>query len=169
MLVAENLWNPSPEIFWSDKFKGEQEEIVQSVLAGKEKHLWSCRTGGGKSMCYQLPAGSVDGTAVVSPLIALMKNQVDAMRGSAMQMVLPILNSSLNKTEIAQVKADIKSGRTKLLYVALESLNQRWKCRISSWGFKSRFAIDEAHCISEWGSWFSTRIPSFAPHHWSNR
>ena len=105
MLVAEKpLKTYLQKYFGFDKFKGEQEEIVQSVLAGKDTFV-IMPTGGGKSMCYQLPSLIMDGTAVVvSPLIALMKNQVDAMRGSAMQMVLPILNSSPTKQKLLRSK-----------------------------------------------------------------
>ncbi|MCB0849420.1 MAG: DEAD/DEAH box helicase, partial [Bacteroidetes bacterium] len=104
--------------FGFDSFKGDQEEIIQTVLKGENTFV-IMPTGGGKSMCYQLPALMMEGTAiVVSPLIALMKNQVDALRGfNTDEAVAHFLNSSLNKTEIAQVKKDIKSGKTKLLYV----------------------------------------------------
>src|SRR6185436_1937701 len=108
--------------FGFDKFKGDQEAIIKNVLAGNDAFV-IMPTGGGKSMCYQLPALLMDGTAIiVSPLIALMKNQVDAMRGfTAEDGVAHFLNSSLNKTEMAQVRSDITAGKTKLLYVAPES------------------------------------------------
>ena len=126
MLVAEKpLKSYLQKYFGFDKFKGEQEAVVQSVLSGKDAFV-IMPTGGGKSMCYQLPALIMDGTAViVSPLIALMKNQVDAMRGfSNEDGIAHFLNSSLNKTEIAAVKTDVISGKTKLLYVAPESLTK---------------------------------------------
>ena len=111
--------------FGFSQFKGLQEEVIQTVLAGKNAFV-IMPTGGGKSLCYQLPALMQEGTAiVVSPLIALMKNQVDAIRGiSSERGIAHVLNSSLNKTEIAQVKADLSNGITKLLYVAPESLTK---------------------------------------------
>ena len=138
--------------FGFSQFKGLQEKVIRSLL-NKENTFVIMPTGGGKSLCYQLPALILDGTAiVVSPLIALMKNQVDAIRSlSSENGVAHVLNSSLTKTEIAQVKKDITSGVTKLLYVAPESLTKEEYVQFLQQVPLSFVAIDEAHCISEWG------------------
>ena len=138
--------------FGFSKFKGQQEEIIKNLLEGKDIFVLM-PTGGGKSLCYQLPALISDGTAiVVSPLIALMKNQVDAVNGlSSNEGVAHVLNSSLNKTQTKQVFDDIKAGKTKLLYVAPESLIKEEYMEFLRDVKISFVAIDEAHCISEWG------------------
>ena len=138
--------------FGFSQFKGLQEQVIKSIITGNNTFV-IMPTGGGKSLCYQLPALIHEGTAiVVSPLIALMKNQVDAIRSlSSENGIAHVLNSSLNKTEIAQVKKDITSGITKLLYVAPESLTKEEYVAFLQSVPISFVAIDEAHCISEWG------------------
>ena len=140
------------KFFGFNQFKGLQEPVIRSILNGTNTFV-IMPTGGGKSLCYQLPALMTPGTAiVVSPLIALMKNQVDAMRSLSSETgIAHVLNSSLNKTEVAQVKTDIKAGITKLLYVAPESLTKEEYVTFLKTVPISFVAIDEAHCISEWG------------------
>ena len=147
-----DLHSPLKKFFGFNKFKGLQEKVITSIINGDNTFV-IMPTGGGKSLCYQLPALMSEGTAIViSPLIALMKNQVDAIRGISEQHgIAHVLNSSLNKTDVNQVKADILSGITKLLYVAPESLIKEEYASFLRDQKISFVAIDEAHCISEWG------------------
>ncbi|MEZ4795971.1 MAG: DNA helicase RecQ [Flavobacteriaceae bacterium] len=151
-IETQNLQAALKKHFGFSSFKGLQEQVIKSIVSGHNTFV-IMPTGGGKSLCYQLPALMKEGTAiVVSPLIALMKNQVDAMRGvSQEEGIAHVLNSSLNKTEVKQVKSDIVNGTTKLLYVAPESLTKEEYIDFLREVKISFVAIDEAHCISEWG------------------
>ena len=164
MTKDTNLTQQLKHYFGFDKFKGDQEAIIRNLLEGHDTFVLM-PTGGGKSLCYQLPSLIMEGTAIViSPLIALMKNQVDVINGLSEEVgVAHYLNSSLNKAAIQQVMDDVRSGCTKLLYVAPESLNKEENVEFLQSVKVSFYAIDEAHCISEWGHDFRPEYRNIRP------
>ena len=164
MISSRDLTEALKQHFGFDTFKGNQHDIIMSLLSGHDTFVLM-PTGGGKSLCYQLPALMMEGTAIViSPLIALMKNQVDAMRNfSEADEVAHFLNSSLNKAASDKVKADVRSGHTKLLYVAPESLTKEENIEFLRSVNISFYAVDEAHCISEWGHDFRPEYRRIRP------
>lgn len=166
MTEQVNLTGQLKHYFGFDSFKGDQEAIIRNLMSGNDTFVLM-PTGGGKSLCYQLPSLIMEGTAIViSPLIALMKNQVDVINGlSESDGVAHYLNSSLNKSAIEKVKNDILNGTTKLLYVAPESLTKEDNVEFLKTVKISFYAIDEAHCISEWGTRFQTRVSSYSPYY----
>ena len=164
MEESRNLIGILKQMFGFDKFKGDQEAIVRNVLSGKDTFVLM-PTGGGKSLCYQLPALMMEGTAIiVSPLIALMKNQVDVVRSlSEEEGIAHFMNSTLSRLALEQVKEDILSGVTKMLYLAPETLTKEDNLDFFRQMKVSFYAVDEAHCISEWGHDFRLEYRNIRP------